>query len=44
MWNINLVDLNNSFQIMWQGMLGIFLVMISISLVVYLFTKFSAKK
>ncbi|MBE7053506.1 MAG: sodium pump decarboxylase gamma subunit [Ruminococcaceae bacterium] len=44
MWNINLVDLYSSFQIMWQGMLGIFVVMISISFVVYLFTKFSGKK
>ena len=44
MWNINWTHLTNSFQIMWQGMLGIFVVMISISLVVYLFTKFSGKK
>ena len=44
MWNINWTNLNNSFQIMWQGMLGIFVVMISISIVVYLFTKFSGKK
>ena len=28
-------------QLMWQGMLGIFIVMAAISLIVFLFTKFS---
>lgn len=39
--NINYVDLNSSFQIMGQGMLGIFVVMAVIALIVYGFTKFS---
>ena len=30
-----------AFQLMWQGMLGIFIVMAAISLIVFLFTKFS---
>ena len=30
-----------SLQIMWQGMLGIFVVMSAITLIVYIFTKFS---
>lgn len=37
--NINYTDLDISFRLMGMGMLGIFLVMIVISLLVYLFTK-----
>ena len=39
--NINQVDLLSSFELMGQGMLGIFLVMAAIAFIVYLFTKFS---
>lgn len=38
---INMADFYSSLNIMWQGMLGIFVVMAVISLIVYLFTKFS---
>lgn len=31
-------------QLMWQGMLGIFVVMAAISLIVYLITKVGSKK
>lgn len=31
-------------QLLWQGMLGIFVVMAAISLIVYLITKFASKK
>lgn len=31
-------------QLMWQGMLGIFVVMAAISLIVYLITKIGTKK
>ena len=31
-------------QLMWQGMLGIFVVMAAISLIVFVITKFAKKK
>ena len=34
-------DLMNALQVMWQGMLAIFIVMAVIALIVYIFTKFS---
>lgn len=37
--NIDLVALGKSFEVMGQGMLGIFVVMAIISLIVYLCTK-----
>ncbi len=36
-----IADLMSSLQVMWQGMLAIFIVMGAIALIVYLFTKFS---
>lgn len=36
---MNITNLNISLQLMWQGMLGIFLVMGLISLIVYACTK-----
>ncbi len=36
-------DIGSAFQVMWQGMLSIFVVMAIISIVVYLFTKLSKK-
>ena len=41
--NIDYNALNSSLQLMWQGMLGIFVVMITISVIVYLITKFANK-
>ena len=41
---VNIADLGNSFKLMGQGMLGIFIVMAVISLIVYLLTKFSVNK
>ncbi len=38
---MNYFNLAASLQLMWQGMLGIFIVMVAIALIVYLFTKFS---
>ena len=43
-FNINTEAFLSTLPYMGKGMLGIFVVMISISLVVYLFTKFSGKK
>ncbi|MBQ3022462.1 MAG: sodium pump decarboxylase gamma subunit [Clostridia bacterium] len=37
----NVKDLMNAVQVMWQGMLAIFIVMALIALIVYIFTKFS---
>ncbi len=34
-------DLMNAVQVMWQGMLAIFIVMALIAAIVYVFTKFS---
>lgn len=34
-------DLMNAVQVMWQGMLAIFIVMALIAVIVYVFTKFS---
>ncbi|MBR5614417.1 MAG: sodium pump decarboxylase gamma subunit [Clostridia bacterium] len=39
--NINFENLQIAFELMGMGMLGIFIVMAAISLIVYLFTKFS---
>ena len=39
--NINFENLQIAFELMGLGMLGIFIVMAAISLIVYLFTKFS---
>lgn len=39
--NIDMIALEKSFQLMGQGMLGIFIVMAIISLIVYLCTKIS---
>ena len=39
-----LPTLMQSFQLMWQGMLGIFIGMSSIALVVFVTTKVSSKK
>ncbi len=41
--NVNIYDLGNSFKLMGQGMLGIFIVMAVISLIVFAMTKFSKK-
>ncbi len=41
---VNIEDLGNSFKLMGQGMLGIFVVMAAIALIVYLLTKIPAKK
>lgn len=38
---MNYADLISSFKLMGQGMLAIFIVMAVISIIVYLFTKFS---
>lgn len=38
---INMVNLKIALSLMGLGMLGIFIVMAAISLIVYLFTKFS---
>lgn len=40
----NMTDLMSSLQLMWQGMLGIFIVMAAIALIVWLVTKFAKKK
>ena len=37
-------DLAAAITIMWQSMLGIFLVMAVIAIIVYCFTKFTGKK
>ncbi len=37
----NVKDLMSSVQVMWQGMLAIFIVMALIALIVYIFTKVS---
>lgn len=42
--NIDYTALGHSLTLMWQGMAAIFVVMAAISLIVYLFTKFSKKK
>ena len=39
--NINYTDLMSAITLMGQGMLAIFIVMAAISIIVYLFTKFS---
>ncbi len=41
---MNYANLISALRLMWQGMLGIFIVMASIALIVYLITKFSNKK
>ncbi len=41
---VNIADLGNSFKLMGQGMLGIFIVMAAISIIVYLLTKLPADK
>ena len=41
---MNYTDLMSAVQVMWQGMLAIFVVMGAISLIVSLFTKISKKK
>ena len=41
---VNIADLGNSFKLMGQGMLGIFIVMAVISIIVYLLTKLPADK
>ena len=38
---MNNIDLMSALKLMGQGMLGIFIVMAAISLIVYLFTKYS---
>ncbi len=38
---INTENIKIAFELMGQGMLGIFIVMAAISLIVYIFTKFS---
>lgn len=38
---MNYNDLMSSLTLMWQGMLGIFVVMAVIAIIVFLFTKFS---
>ena len=40
---INYADLNSAFQLMGQGMLGIFVVMAAIALIVFGITKYSKK-
>ena len=42
--NIDMIDLNNAFKLMGVGMLGIFIVMVVISLIVFISTKIPAKK
>ena len=39
--NFDPAALAASLQIMWQGMLGIFVVMAAITVIIYLFAKFS---
>lgn len=41
---INMQDLMNSFKLMGQGMLGIFVVLIIIALIVLLLTKLTGSK
>jgi len=41
---MNYADLSAAITIMWQSMLGIFLVMAVIAILVYVFTKFTGKK
>lgn len=41
---VNMDYLEGALQVMWKGMLGIFVVMAAISFIVYLFTKFIKKK
>ena len=38
---INYVDLMSAVRLMWQGMVGIFIVMAAIAIIVYLLTKVS---
>lgn len=38
---MNYTDLISAFKLMGEGMLGIFIVMAAISVIVYLFAKFS---
>lgn len=38
---MNMANLKAAFELMGQGMLGIFLVMVIIALIIYCFTKFS---
>lgn len=40
---MNVEELMLGVQLLWQGMLGIFVVMAAISLTVFLITKFSKK-
>lgn len=40
----NMTDLMNSLTIMWQGMVGIFVVMVLIAFIVYLLSKIPSKK
>ncbi len=42
--NIDMQALMAALNLMWQGMLGIFVVMAVISIVVWLFTKIGSKK
>lgn len=42
--NINMIDFNNAFKLMGVGMLGIFIVMIVISAIVFISTKISFGK
>ena len=41
---MNYTDLISSFKLMGLGMLGIFIVMVAISIIVYIFTKIHSKK
>ncbi len=41
---MNMEALTFGVQLLWQGMLGIFVVMAAISLIVYVITKFPRKK
>ena len=41
---MNTADLLSALQLMWQGMLAIFIVMAAISIIVSVFTKVSGKK
>ncbi len=41
--NIDMYNLSSAIKLMWQGMLGIFIVMAVIAIIVFLFTKFIKK-
>ena len=42
--NVNVSDLTNALTVTWQGMAAIFIVMAVISLLVFVFAKFSGLK